>query len=203
MIASDECYSEIYFDEATPPLGGLRSGAAAGPDGFARLVIVLEPVQALERAGHASGFVAGDAAILKKFLLYRTYHGGAMSRRVQTRQHRRVERRSARAREPRAVPRKSSPPSRRMLAEVLDVRLPDAALLPLGRRPRTGLHDTEFAARLYADYNVTVLPGSYLARDAHGINPGDAVTCAWRSSPTSTNASRPRSASSNSAARSR
>jgi N-succinyldiaminopimelate aminotransferase len=109
--------------------------------------------------------------VLKKFLLYRTYCGGAMSPVVQaasiaawgdeTHVH-----------DNRACTRKNSTSSRPLLREVMDVELPDAGFYLWADVRRTGLSDTEFARRLYAEYNVTVLPGSYLARDAHGTNPG-------------------------------
>ena len=119
--------------------------------------------------GMRSGFVAGDAALLKQFLLYRTYHGSAMSPVVQAasiaawsdEQH--VV--DNRAHVPRASSREVTP----LLAEVLDVRLPDAGFyLWAGVRVDS---DTEFARDLLAQYNVTVLPGSYLAREARRRQP--------------------------------
>jgi len=118
--------------------------------------------------GMRSGFVAGDAQILKSFLLYRTYHGGAMSPVVQQasiaawgdEQHVAENREKYRAKFAKVTP---------MLAEVLDVALPDAGFYLWAKVPGS---DTEFARGLLAQYNVTVLPGSYLAREAHGINPG-------------------------------
>jgi N-succinyldiaminopimelate aminotransferase len=119
-----------------------------------------------------SGFVAGDAAIIKSFLLYRTYHGSAMSLPVQAasvaawndEQHVIDNRAKYRLKFEQVTP---------LLQDVLDVQLPDAAFYlwaDVGRY--AGISDTEYAKRLYAEYNVTVLPGSYLARDAHGVNPG-------------------------------
>ena len=121
--------------------------------------------------GMRSGFVAGDADVLKKFLLYRTYHGGAMSLSVQAASiaawndetHVEENREQYRAKFNAITP---------LLKEVLEVELPDAGFYLWADVGRTGLSDTEFAQRLYAEYNVTVLPGSYLAREAHGINPG-------------------------------
>ena len=119
-----------------------------------------------------SGFVAGDANIIKQFLLYRTYHGGAMSPSIQAasiaawndEQH---------VIENRALYVKKFSQVTPVLQEVLDVALPDAAFyLWAGVDKHIQISDTEFAQGLYRDYNVTVLPGSFLARDAHGINPG-------------------------------
>jgi N-succinyldiaminopimelate aminotransferase len=116
-----------------------------------------------------SGFVAGDAEVLKKFLLYRTYHGSAMSPAIQTAsivawndEHHVGENRAKYI----AKFKQITP----LLQEVLEVQLPDAGFYLWAKVPK--LSDTEFAKRLHAEYNVTVLPGSYLARDAHGINPG-------------------------------
>ncbi len=170
VIASDECYSEIYFDEAAPPLGGLDAARRLGR-GFERLVMLSSLSKRSNVPGMRSGFVAGDAAILKRFLLYRTYHGAALSPVWQQasiaawgdEEH---------VRENRALYAQKFAAVTPLLAEVLDVALPDAAFYLWANVARTGLSDTEFARRLHADYNVTVLPGSYLARDAHGTNPG-------------------------------
>jgi N-succinyldiaminopimelate aminotransferase len=82
VVASDECYSEIYFDEAEPPLGALQAAAKLGRR-FERVVVFSSLSKRSNVPGMRSGFVAGDAAILKDFLLYRTYHGGAMNPAVQ------------------------------------------------------------------------------------------------------------------------
>ena len=121
--------------------------------------------------GMRSGFVAGDAQLLKQFLKYRTYHGAALSPVFQSASiaawqdeiHVRDNRAKYLSKFQTVTP---------MLAAHLDVKLPDAAFYLWAKVDRLGVDDTEFARRLYADYNVTVLPGSYLARDAHGINPG-------------------------------
>lgn len=118
-----------------------------------------------------SGFVAGDAAILKQFLLYRTYHGAALSTVYQAASIA-AWNDETHVRENRAKYVQKFATVTPMLAEVLDVRLPDAAFYLWADVSRTGLSDTEFTQRLYADYNVTVLPGSYLARTAHDTNPG-------------------------------
>ncbi|HEV3104677.1 MAG TPA: succinyldiaminopimelate transaminase [Trinickia sp.] len=170
VIASDECYSEIYFDEAKPPLGALEAAHRLGR-GFERLVMLSSLSKRSNVPGMRSGFVAGDAALLKRFLLYRTYHGTALSTVYQAAS---VAAWSdeAHVRENRAKYVQKFSTVTPMLADVLDVRLPDAAFYLWANVERTGLTDTEFARRLYADYNVTVLPGSYLARSAHGTNPG-------------------------------
>jgi N-succinyldiaminopimelate aminotransferase len=170
VIASDECYSEIYFDEAKPPLGALEAAHRLGR-GFERLVMLSSLSKRSNVPGMRSGFVAGDAALLKRFLLYRTYHGSALSPVYQAAS---VAAWSdeAHVRENRAQYVDKFSTVTPMLAEVLDVRLPDAAFYLWANVERTGLTDTEFARRLHADYNLTVLPGSYLARAAHGVNPG-------------------------------
>lgn len=170
VIASDECYSEIYFDEAAPPIGCLEAAHQLGR-GFERLVMLSSLSKRSNVPGMRSGFVAGDASILKQFLLYRTYHGAALSPMFQSASVVAWQD-EAHVRENRALYASKFATVTPMLADVLDVRLPDAAFYLWANVTRTGLSDTDFAARLYADYNVTVLPGSYLARDAHGTNPG-------------------------------
>ena len=167
VIAADECYSEIYFDETEPPLGALQAARLLGRD-YSRLVVFSSLSKRSNVPGMRSGFVAGDAKILEKFLLYRTYHGCAMNPAVQAAsvaawqdEVHVVENRRLYAEKFAAV----TP----VLQEVLDVELPDAAFYLWAY---TGQSDTEFALRLYRDYNVTVLPGSFLAREAHGVNPG-------------------------------
>jgi len=171
VIASDECYSEIYFRDE-PPLGGLEAAARLGRDGFPRLVAFTSLSKRSNVPGLRSGFVMGNAALLKAFGLYRTYHGSAMSPVVQTasilawgdEQHVVDNRAQYRAKFAEVTP---------ILAQVLDVQLPDASFYLWARVPDTlGLSDTEFARELLALYNVTVLPGSYLARDVNGANPG-------------------------------
>ncbi len=170
VIASDECYSEIYFDEAKPPLGGLEAAHRLGR-GFERLVMLSSLSKRSNVPGMRSGFIAGDAALLKRFLLYRTYHGAALSP-VWQRASLAAWGDEAHVRENRALYAQKFATLTPMLADVIDVRVPDAAFYLWANVARTGLSDTEFARRLFADYNVTVLPGSYLARDAHGANPG-------------------------------
>ncbi|HEY1611474.1 MAG TPA: succinyldiaminopimelate transaminase [Paraburkholderia sp.] len=170
VIASDECYSEIYFDESKPPLGGLEAAHKLGR-GFERLVMLSSLSKRSNAPGMRSGFVAGDASIIKQFTLYRTYHGAAMSDVWQDASIA-AWGDETHVRENRAKYLKKFATVTPMLADVLDVKLPDAAFYLWANVARTGLADTAFAQRLYADYNVTVLPGSYLAREAHGTNPG-------------------------------
>lgn len=171
IIAADECYSEIYF-KPEAPLGGLEAAHQLGRTGFPRLISFSSLSKRSNVPGMRSGFVAGDAEVMKKFLLYRTYHGGAMCPAIQAasvaawndEQHVVENRAKYIAKFSQVTP---------LLQEVLDVKLPDAGFYLWAKVDRhTDISDTEFAKRLYAEYNVTVLPGSYLAREAHGINPG-------------------------------
>lgn len=167
VIASDECYSEIYFEEGHPPLGGMQAAKQLGR-GFDRLIMLSSLSKRSNVPGMRSGFVSGDPAILKAFLLYRTYHGSAMSPAIQAASiaawkeetHVVANRRQYREKFEAVTP---------LLAEVLGTGMPDASFYLWARTP---IADTEFARALVADYNVYVLPGSFLARDAGGVNPG-------------------------------
>ncbi len=167
VVASDECYSEIYFDEAAPPLGALQAATELGR-GFERLVMFSSLSKRSNVPGMRSGFVAGDAAVLKAFLLYRTYHGGAMNPAVQDASaaawrdeaHVRENRRKYVEKFARITP---------VMQTALAVKRPEAGFYLWVPTP---ISDTEFARRLYAEEHVTVLPGSFLARESHGVNPG-------------------------------
>jgi N-succinyldiaminopimelate aminotransferase len=176
VIASDECYSEIYFrDDA--PLGGLQAAAKLGRSDFKRLVTLTSLSKRSNVPGMRSGFVAGDADILKSFLLYRTYHGSAMSTVVQAasrlawddEEHVIENRRLYREKFAQVTP---------LLSRVMDVQLPDAGFYLWAGVPEAfGGSDADFSRELLAQYNVVVLPGSYLAREAPGpdgqpFNPG-------------------------------
>ena len=168
IIASDECYSEIYFDENRPPLGALEAAQRLGRGDFRRLVAFSSLSKRSNVPGMRSGFVTGDAEILAKFLLYRTYHGCAMNPVIQAA--------SAAAWsdekhvvENRRLYREKFEKTLAILSPVTEVTMPQAAFYLWMRTP---IADTEFAKQLFEQYNVTVVPGSYLAREAHGINPG-------------------------------
>ena len=168
VIAADECYSEIYFDEGQPTLGALQAAQELGREGFPRLVVFSSLSKRSNVPGMRSGFVAGDRTILKKFLLYRTYHGCAMCPAIQ--QASIVAwNDEAHVAENRRIYREKFAAALAILRPAIDVQLPDAAFylwLP------TPAADTDFAQRLYRDQAVSVLPGSFLGREAHGINPG-------------------------------
>ena len=167
VIASYECYSEIYFREE-PPLGGLEAAAKLGRSDFKNLLSFTSLSKRSNVPGMRSGFCAGDANLVKQFLLYRTYHGSAMSPVVQAaskaawddEQHVVDNRAKYRAKFAQVTP---------MLSEVMNVALPDAGFYLWAQVEGS---DTDFARDLLALYNVTVLPGSYLAREVHGSNPG-------------------------------
>jgi N-succinyldiaminopimelate aminotransferase len=174
VIASDECYSEIYFGDE-PPLGGMQAAARLGRADFRNLMSFTSLSKRSNVPGMRSGFVAGDAALIKQFLLYRTYHGSAMGPVVQ---HASISAWSDEQHviENRTLYRRKFAEVTPLLGSVLDVKLPDAGFyLWAGVKPdRSGGpgNDTEFARDLLAQYNVTVLPGSYLARESAGANPG-------------------------------
>ncbi len=168
VIASDECYSEIYFDESAPPLGGLQAAQRLGRAGFPRLVVFGSLSKRSNVPGMRSGYVAGDAAILEKFLLYRTYHGSAMSLAIQAASRAAWED-EAHVRDNRRLYRDKFEAFTGILRDVAPVRMPQAAFYIWLPTPGA---DTEFARRLYQACSVTVLPGSFLAREARGVNPG-------------------------------
>ena len=174
VIAADECYSEIYCG-STPPLGALEAahalGRSSGERPYANLIVFSSLSKRSNVPGMRSGFVAGDPQVIKKFLLYRTYSGGAMSPPVQTASIA-AWNDETHVQDNRTLYKEKFNLITPMLRQVMDVELPDAGFYLWADVRRTGLSDTEFARRLYAEYNVTVLPGSYLARDAHGTNPG-------------------------------
>ena len=172
VIASDECYSEIYFRDE-PPLGSLEAAMQLGRSDFRNLIAFTSLSKRSNVPGMRSGFVAGDAAVLKQFLLYRTYHGSAMNPVVQQASvkawndeaHVVANRAKYRAKFAQVTP---------LLAEVMDVALPDAGFYlwaDISKRV-PGADDVAFALGLLAQYNVAVLPGSLLAREAQGVNPG-------------------------------
>lgn len=169
IIAADECYSEIYPDENNPPLGALEAAHRLGRSGFSRLVVFNSLSKRSNVPGLRSGFVAGDAQILKKYLLYRTYQGCAMNPASQAASTAAWNDESHVA-ENRRMYREKFSQVKSLLTGTLAIRLPDASFYLWIKTP---VSDTEFTKRLYRDYNVTVLPGSYLGRNVRGINPGE------------------------------
>ncbi len=169
VIASDECYSEIYCDEAAPPLGGLTAAAQLGRSDYRNLVIFSSLSKRSNVPGMRSGFVAGDASVIKQFTLYRTYHGSAMNPAVQAASiaawndeaHVRDNRRQYAEKFHEVTP---------LIARHLDCQAPDAGFYLWARTP---IPDAEFARELLRQKNVVVLPGSFLARESNGINPGE------------------------------
>jgi N-succinyldiaminopimelate aminotransferase len=168
VIAADECYSELYYDESSPPPGALQAAQQLGRQGFERVVAFSSLSKRSNAPGMRSGFVAGDAQILERFLLYRTYHGSAMSLPVQQASiaawsdeaHVRANRRLYAEKYRAVLP---------LLAAPLATAMPEGGFYLWVRTPGD---DAAFARELLRQYNVLVLPGSFLARDAHGTNPG-------------------------------
>jgi len=203
VIASDECYSEIYFDatpeggagaqrsgdvntevdaeiasaalgtpasaRGQPPLGALQAAQQLGRGDYRNLVVFSSLSKRSNVPGMRSGFVAGDARMLEKFALYRTYHGCAMNPAIQAASAAAWQDETHVAENRRLYAEKFSRVVE-ILKPVLPVTLPDASFYLWLRVP---VADTVFAQRLYRDYNVSVLPGSFLAREARGVNPGE------------------------------
>ncbi|HLA70326.1 MAG TPA: succinyldiaminopimelate transaminase [Steroidobacteraceae bacterium] len=168
VIASDECYAELYRDEAAPPPSLLQAALANGHDAFQRCVVFHSLSKRSSVPGLRSGFVAGDPAIIKPYLLYRTYHGCAMPVPTQLASiaawnddaHAAANRRLYREKYAQVLP---------ILAPVLDVVEPDGAFYLW---PDVQRDDETFTRDLFATQNLTILPGSYLARDTPAGNPG-------------------------------
>ena len=169
VIASDECYSEIYLDENSPPPGLLQAANGIGNEQFTNCVVFHSLSKRSNLPGMRSGFVAGDKNIIESFLLYRTYHGCAMPPAHQVasiaawsdEEH---------VRNNRKLYREKFDAVLDILAPVSNAHMPDASFYIWLNTP---IADTDFTKRLFTEQNVTVLPGSYLSRDANGINPGD------------------------------
>jgi N-succinyldiaminopimelate aminotransferase len=168
IIAADECYSELYDDESSPPPGLLQTAWEMGNTKFKRCVVFHSLSKRSNAPGLRSGFVAGDATILSKFLLYRTYHGAALSLPVQYASLAAWQD-EAHVVANRSLYREKFAAVTDILGDVLPVTIPAAGFYLW---PRIHGDDQEFAKTLYADKNVTVLPGSYLSRDYFGVNPG-------------------------------
>jgi len=170
VIAADECYSEIYFDETNPPLGALQAAHQLGRD-YKNLIVFSSLSKRSNVPGMRSGFVAGDEKIIEAFALYRTYHGCAMNPAVQAASIAawNDEAHVIENRKLYAAKFKDVTP---LLTDVLEVAVPDAAFYLWAKIKDNQVSDTELAVQLQRDLNITVLPGSFLAREAHGINPG-------------------------------
>lgn len=168
VIAADECYSELYFDEEQPPAGLLTACAALGRHDFKRCVVFHSLSKRSNLPGLRSGFVAGDADILKGFLLYRTYHGCAMP--VQTQLASIAAwNDEAHVQANRQLYREKFDAVLDILSPVMDVQRPDGGFYLW---PKTPMDDQRFTRELYAREHVTVVPGSYLSRQVDGISPG-------------------------------
>ncbi|NDY82049.1 succinyldiaminopimelate transaminase [Orrella sp. NBD-18] len=168
VIASDECYSEIYQDEKNPPLGGMQAAYLLGRTDFKNLISFSSLSKRSNVPGMRSGFVAGNAKLISKFLLYRTYHGSALSPVVSTASiaawsdeaHVIDNRKQYRAKFDAVLP---------ILEPVLDVKRPDASFYLWAGTPYS---DADFVRDLLGKTAVTVLPGSYVGRTVHSVNPG-------------------------------
>lgn len=168
VIVSDECYSELYFDENSPPVGLLQVAAEMGRTDFSRCLVFHSLSKRSSVPGLRSGFVAGDKYLMAKFRLYRTYHGCAMPVPTQAASLKAWQD-EEHVRENRRLYREKFSAVHKILSSVCNVQIPEGAFyLWL----HTGIGDEKFAQELYRRQNVTVLPGSYLSRTAHGINPG-------------------------------
>lgn len=168
VIAADECYSELYFDEQNPPPGLLTACAELGRSDFRRCVVFHSLSKRSNLPGLRSGFVAGDAEILKSFLLYRTYHGCAMPVPTQLASIA-AWNDEVHVRANRVLYREKFDAVLGLLQPVLDVQRPDGSFYLW---PRTPVDDQSFTRELFAREHVTVVPGSYLSRSVGGLNPG-------------------------------
>lgn len=168
IVASDECYSELYFDEAQPPVGLLQAAASMGNTAWKRCIVFHSLSKRSNAPGMRSGFVAGDADILKQFLLFRTYHGCAMPPPFQIASiaawndetHVQANREQYRQKFAAVM---------EILAPVLDVKMPDAGFYLW---PKTPVDDETFTREVFAQAHVNIVPGSYLARAVNGVSPG-------------------------------
>lgn len=168
IIASDECYSELYFDEENPPPGLLEVAAKYGNDQYKRCVVFNSLSKRSNAAGLRSGFVAGDAEIIRKFHLYRTYHGSAMPLPSQKASIAAWSD-ETHVRENRALYQEKFRHIIALLTPFMNVSMPDASFYLW---PELPLDDERFTQRIFTEQHINVIPGSYLSRDAEGINPG-------------------------------
>lgn len=168
LIAADECYSELYFDEDAPPPGLLSACVELGRRDFRRCVVFHSLSKRSNLPGLRSGFAAGDAEILKDYLLYRTYHGCALPGQVQQASVA-AWNDEAHVRANRALYREKFDAVLDILAPALEVQRPDGGFYLWAKTPGD---DATFARELFARENVTLLPGSFLSREVDGFNPG-------------------------------
>jgi N-succinyldiaminopimelate aminotransferase len=168
VIAADECYSEIYLNEDSPPLGTLQAAVNAGLNDFRRCLVFHSLSKRSNVPGMRSGFIAGDERLISNYYRYRTYHGCAMSPYIQAasivawqdEEH---------VKENRALYRKKFDAVIDILRPVLQIHKPTAGFYLWLKTP---IDDVEFTRRLIIEHNVIVLPGSYTSREVDGINPG-------------------------------
>ena len=176
VIAADECYSEIYFDDAEPPGSLLNAALAVGNNSYKNCVVFHSLSKRSNLPGLRSGFVAGDAELMAPYFEYRTYHGSAMSPHHQNASAL-AWADEAHVRENRALYREKFATVETILAPVFEIRRPEGGFYHWLETP---IDDTEFCRRLLAQYNVTVIPGRYLARSVNDTNPGiNHVRVAW------------------------
>lgn len=168
VIASDECYSEIYFDEDKPPVGLLQVANDLGIEDYRRCLVFHSLSKRSNLPGLRSGFVAGDGELMKSYLKYRTYHGATLSNLAQ-RASIVAWNDEDHVRENRDLYRAKFDAVLEILSEVMQVSKPDASFYLWAQ---VDMNDEDFARRLYEDENIAVLPGSYLSRDSGGVNPG-------------------------------
>jgi N-succinyldiaminopimelate aminotransferase len=167
VIASDECYSELYDDETNPPVGLLEVAAKMGNQDFKRCVVFHSLSKRSNCAGLRSGFVAGDAEILKNYFAYRTYHGCAMSLPTQYASIAAWQD-EAHVIENRRLYREKFVAFVEILKDVCEIQKPPASFYIW---LKTSISDTDFTQQLFAQENVTVLAGSFLSREFVGVNP--------------------------------
>ena len=168
VIVSDECYSEIYFEETRPPLGALAAAKKLGRDTYANLVVLGSLSKRSSAPGLRSGYAAGDAKVLEKYLHYRTYFGSSMSNAVQMASIS-AWNDEAHVIENRRLYREKFAAFYERVNPVLPLRMPEAAFYFWAQ---VGGDDAAFARDLFAETHITVLPGSYIARENNGTNPG-------------------------------
>jgi N-succinyldiaminopimelate aminotransferase len=168
VVVSDECYSEIYFDEAHPPLGALAAARRLGRPDYPRLVVLGSLSKRSSAPGMRSGYAAGSAAVLERYLAYRTYFGSAMSNAIQMASIV-AWKDEAHVAENRRLYREKFAAFYERVNPVLPLRMPEAAFYFWAH---VGDDDVAFARDLFAETHITVLPGSYIAREANGVNPG-------------------------------